>query len=107
MKTITDIFNKIKFGDILLVQESVNEKYKQPKLICVVAVDVWDMACTIFYVDYKSFEQYFMNNKKLDKLEPEIIAFPEWGNSMNVLGHWKGMPDFKELLKTYRKQKVS
>jgi hypothetical protein len=104
MKTISDIFSNIKFGNVLLVQRSLGNSYTKPELICVVGVDVWDMAMTIYYVNYKSFEQYCKNIKKTGVLEPEIFTFPEWMDHMNVLGHWKGMPSFNLLLKSYRKQ---
>lgn len=102
MKTLIDIFNKIKFGDIVLFQK-IDEKgvYQKPKLVTIVGIDVWDMAAAVYYVDYNEF-----NKLRYDTgtPEPEVKGFGEWMEYWNILGHWQKMPDFRDLIGAYREQ---
>ena len=93
-----DIWGDLKAGDIVLKQE-INSKgeYDKTQLVIIVGVDVWDMAMAVFYVNYKSFEPF-------SKEESKVEAFGEWMSYWNVLGHWKIMPTFKELLEAKRKE---
>ena len=116
MKTLIDIFNKIKFGDIVLFQK-IDDKgvYQKPKLVVIVAIDVWDMAAAVYYIDYKMFAKYkwlpideYRNEEDKGKPQPipelEIQGFGEWMEYWNILGHWQKMPNFRNLIGAYRKQ---
>ena len=56
MKSLIDIYSKLSFGDIVLYQEEDAGVYSQPKLVCIIGIDVWDMACAVHFIDYKMFE---------------------------------------------------
>ena len=99
IKTLEDIWGKLKPGDIVLKQTSSGKgKYEKTELVIIIGIDVWDMAMAVYYTDYKSFNPFS------DK-EPKIEGFGEWMQYWNVLGHWKTMPTFKQLLKAKRKEK--
>lgn len=111
MKTLEHVWGDLNFGDILLVQEEDHEgNISEPKLITVVGIDVFDMAVAIDYVDYKSFNQYnniLVHRKKTTRKPKEMKTeiFAEWTEYMYILGYWKKMPNFRNLLKSYRKRK--
>lgn len=105
MKTLETIFNQIKFGDIVLMQEKTDKKYSKPTLVCIVGVDIWDMATAVHYVDYKCFRQWQLPDeeaKSFTTKEMTVDSFGEWMSHWRILGHWNSMPDFKELLSSYR-----
>ena len=104
MKTLGTIFNKLKPGDIVLKQLVTNEgKFRKPQLVIIVGVDVWDMAYVVYYTDYKDFE-YIQSLQDVDGIVT-IESFGEWMEAWNILGHWKTMPKFKNLLKAYRRKR--
>lgn len=107
MRTLENIWSNLTFGDIVLYQDVDGYLFSVPKLVCIVGINVWDMAVAVYYVDYKCFNQWL--EPQLDEpLSPkfkriEINAFGEWSDYWHILGHWKTMPKFKNLLKAYRK----
>lgn len=106
MKTLSDIWPNLQFGDILLVQRNCEKDfYYKPKLITVVGIDILDMAVGIDYINYKCFYQFnsINDNDKQKPMNSEIKTFVEWTELLLILGHWKKMPKFKNLLKAYRK----
>lgn len=116
MKTLENIWPKIKFGDIVLYQE-IDDKgvYSKPKLVVIVAINVWDMAMAVYYIDYKMFAQYkwlsideYRDEKDKGKPQPipelKIQGFGEWMEYWNILGHWRCFPNFRRLISAYRKQ---
>ena len=101
MKNLSSIWPNIKPGNIVLFQHSPKEGvFKKPELVIIVGIDVWDMAMAVYYTNYKDFL-----DKDLKGGVPEVYSFAEWGEEWNVLGHWKTMPKYKNLLKAYRKKK--
>jgi hypothetical protein len=103
MKTILEIWGDIKPGDLILKQTSEGlADFNNPELVIVVGVDVWDMSMVVYYTNYKSFE-FSTHSKNNNGNPPEVKAFSEWGQCWNILGHWKIMPNFKELLNARRK----
>lgn len=99
--TLIDIYKNLKAGDIVLKQVQYDkESYDKTELVIIVAVDIWDMAVAVYYVDYKDFNVYLTDR------HPKVKAFGEWMSFWNVLGHWKKMPTFKQLLKAKRNEKT-
>jgi hypothetical protein len=64
----------------------------------VVSVDIWDMAVAVHYTDYRDFYAYNL------KESPKVKSFGEWVEYWNVLGHWKTMPNYRELRKAMKDQ---
>ena len=58
MRTLENIWGDLKFGDIVLYQNVDCYLYSVPELVCIVGVHGWDMACAVYYVDYKCFNQW-------------------------------------------------
>ena len=104
MKTLETIFNKIKPGDIILKQTVLSEtNIEKPELVIIVGIDVWDMAYAVYYTDYKDFE-FITSLQDKDNIV-QVYGFGEWMQAWNILGHWKTMPKFKNLLKAYRRKR--
>lgn len=103
MKTLENIWTKIQAGDKVLMQKTVGKNdFTKPELIIIVSLDVWDMAMAVYYTKYKDF-----NNFNDRDNEPKIYSFGEWMEYWHILGHWKAMPNFNNLIKAYRKQIIS
>lgn len=104
-KTLIDIFGDVKAGDLVLYQRmdnwnnDVNDftEVDKPQMAIIVGIDVWDMACAVYYTDYKDFDAY-----KNDRNWPEVKGFGEWTEYWNILGHWSSMPTLSELKQAYR-----
>ncbi len=102
MKTLQTIFNKLKPGDIVLKQLVTRElKFRKPQLVIIVGIDIWDMACVVHYTDYKDFE--FIQELQNSDGAVVVESFGEWMEAWYILGHWKTMPKFTNLLKSYRR----
>ena len=99
-KTLIDIFRHIKAGDTVLFQKQTGRNtFEKPELVIIVAIDVWDMACAVYYTRFKDFG-------KIDGMvDIKVHSFGEWMEFWNVLGHWRSVPKFKNLLKAYRKKR--
>ena len=96
-KTLIDIWPNIRPGDIVLFQKrSSATDVSKPRLVIIVGIDIWDMAVSVSYTDYKMFPVSDMT------VDVKIEYFGEWMEFWNVLGHWHTMPTFKELLNAYR-----
>lgn len=107
MKTLQDIYNKIKPGDIILMQETKDGIPTKPVLIIVVGIDIWDMACAIYYTKYKDFDKITAKSiQDYGDNAPDVYDFGEWMEYWIILGHWHSMPKFKKLLKSYRNKKT-
>jgi hypothetical protein len=101
MKNLLSIWKKLQPGDVVLKQVCKGEDvYDKTELVVIVAVDIWDMAVAVYYTNYKEFNLFSDMEK-----EPKINSFGEWQEYWNVLGHWKKMPTFKQLLKAKRSEK--
>jgi len=97
--SLIDIWKDLKAGDIVLKQTEFRKfQFDKAELVVIVGVDIWDMACAVYYVDYKDFEAWSTNK------DPRIQSFGEWSEFWNVLGHWRQMPTFQELLKAKRRE---
>ncbi|MFZ5939037.1 MAG: hypothetical protein ACOYXB_00560 [Bacteroidota bacterium] len=110
MKTLENIYSDLQPGDIVLFQfmkdvtplDPSSYEYAKPELAVIVGIDVVDMALSVLYVNYKSFN-YAVN--KYSHKTIEIEDFAEWMDYWNILGHWRTTPPVKTLLRAYRKAK--
>lgn len=108
LKTLENIFGDIKAGDLVLYQRmdkwnsDLNDftEVDKPQMAIIVGIDIWDMACAVYYTDYKTFDAFKHEGKM-----PEIQGFGEWMKYWNILGHWSAMPTFTELKQSYRNAK--
>lgn len=103
MKTLENIFGDLQPGDIVLKQYVDAEgKIEKPQLVIIIGIDMWDMASTVHFVNYKTWYGDLGRHG-----EPQLESFPEWMSSWRILGHWKTMPKFINLLKAYRRSSES
>jgi hypothetical protein len=117
----TFINNKIKFGDYILFQEYIQDKYEGDKyhykiskpilaiyLGCFVADQTigfnyvrWNNENHIVYITNEHVTKYPVN-KEVEEIESHI----EWNDYIDILGHWENKPKWKEIIKSYRKQNL-
>jgi len=104
-----------KFGDIILFQEYKQQSYDnenkrydykvgKPKLVSYLKSEVCDQTIGFDYIEYKGDFFWEKSEKKRD-MYPENTKgiHVEWDDYINILGYWKSMPTFRELLSVYRK----
>ena len=98
IRNLEDIWFDITAGDIVLKQRVDQQKnYDKTELVIIVGIDVYDMALTVHYTNYKTF---CLNRTD----EIKVRSYSEWDDEWSVLGHWKTMPTFRELLNAKRKE---
>lgn len=103
MKTLTDIAWKIKPGDVILQQHILDDgKVLNPELVIIVGIDIWDQAFVVYYTKYKEFD-IAISNQEIVSNKPKVYEFAEWAEGWKILGYWKSMPKFRNLLKAYKK----
>lgn len=98
----------LKFGDVILFQiySYPNDKKHEAKNLYIIRKPVLavflgysfvDMAIGFEYVEY-----YDSSNNTIEK-KYELKEYIEWYDTINILHCWKSFPNFRELLKAYRK----
>jgi len=105
-----------KFGDYILFQEyvqgnRVNNEYtaivSKPKLVIYLGVFVADQTLGFNYIEWIN-DNHFVKiegtNYKEIKEVGEIQSHIEWGDYIDILGHWSSRPNWKEILSAYRNQ---
>ena len=103
MRTLTDIAGEIKPGNIILQQHILdNGEILNPELVVIVGIDIWDQAFVVYYTKYKEFD-IVVSNQEIVSNKPKVYEFVEWVEGWKILGHWRAMPKFRNLLKAYRK----
>jgi len=113
--------NKLEFGDYILFQEYQQDKhdgtqyhYKVTKPIlaiylgCFVADQTlgfnyvrWNNENHTVYVTNEHVTKY-PTCKEVEKIESHI----EWSDYIDILGHWKIKPRWREIIKSYRQQNL-
>lgn len=109
--------DKPKMGDWLLFRHICNEKeISEPILALVIGHTIWDQALVLEYVtEWRTWEantEYNCNPKynlyvSLSFIDKETKQIQFWTDDIQVLGHWKIKPNFKQLLKSYRNAKTT
>jgi hypothetical protein len=103
---------KLKFGDLFLYQIVDKNKIGYPKLATFVKYMMVDMALELQFVDKPRTWEYnveFLSNPDLDIKMPvserptDFSYHIEWDDSIFIFGHWKQMPNWKELRQAYER----
>lgn len=97
------------FGDFLLFQEYKKHHYdNEKKLWCYsVSKPIYATYLRCYVVDQTIGFDYLRYMKDCnDDIPMESFwgSHIEWDDYINILGHWKSRPSFKQLLKAYRKE---
>lgn len=119
MNTFSIIPSKLEFGDFLLFQEYKQERhddtqyhYKVSKPILAIYLGCFaaDQTMGFNYVRWVNENHmiYITNehvtNYKTFKEVSEIENHIEWNDYIDILGHWKQRPTWKDIIKSYRQQ---
>lgn len=90
----------IEYGDYILFQEYKRNddcSYTVTKPILVLYLGAFAADQTIGF-------EYIKWNKDCSNRPNKIDEHVEWSNYINILGHWKRKPNWKDIIKAYRKQ---
>lgn len=102
----------LEFGDFFLYQIVDENKISYPKLATFVKYMVVDMALELQFVDKPRTWEYnveFLSNPELNIKLPvwerstDFSYHIEWSDSIFIFGHWKQMPNWKELRQAYER----
>ena len=96
INTFIKNIDKLKFGNYILFQEYIHEKISEPILAIYLGCFVADQTLGFDYVKWNN-----ENRENIVKIECHI----EWMDYIDILGHWKNKPNWKQIIKKYRKQK--
>jgi hypothetical protein len=115
---------KLKFGDYVLFQEYKQKSYLQdekqyiyevtkPILAIYLGFFVADQTIGFNYVRWinenrtvyinNDYIKNYPTNKQVDDIEQHI----EWNDCIDILGHWKVKPNWKQILNSYRKENIN
>lgn len=111
----------IRFGDFMLFQEYKDEydsvrkireyKISKPKLIVFLGWFVADQTIGFNYVQWvNSNHMVYVTNENVKnhptckEVKYEVEAHIEWNDYIDILGHWKIKPNWKQIISAYRKQ---
>lgn len=119
LNTFMSYKGKIEFGDYLLFQEYVpyfhdgkeyHYKVSKPTLAIYLGSFIADQTLGFNYVKWNNDQRivYVTNEhvtryhtcKEVEQIDNHI----EWNDFIDILGHWKCKPNWKEIIKAYRKQ---
>lgn len=101
------------FGDIILFQEyeraESDYKVSKPILAVYLGYFVADQTIGFNYAKWVNPNHtVYISNEHVKNYpacpQAEIKEHVEWSDYINVLGHWKSKPNWKEILKAYRTQ---
>ena len=108
--------NKLEFGDYILFQEYEQDKhdgiqyhYKVSKPILAIYLGrfIADQTLGFNYVQWINenrivYVTKYPTYKEVSGIEQHI----EWNDYIDILGHWKQKPNWKEIIKSYRQQNL-
>lgn len=115
-KLNTFLNNRLEFGDYILFQEYkyTDKEYSVSKPIFAICLGsfIADQTLGFNYVKWinENHTVYITNEfvtkypvcKEVDKIESHI----EWHDYIDILGHWKEKPNWKQIIKSYRQQNL-
>ncbi len=117
LNTLIENCGKLKFGDFILFQEytpcndqSKQETYSVSKPIFGIYLGCFpaDQTIGMNYIKWCNPDRYiritneYVTNRKRNIEVEDIMQHFEWMDYIDILGHWKQKPNWKELLKSYR-----
>lgn len=114
--------NKLEFGDYILFQEYEQSKHDGKQYIYKVSKPIlaiylgsfladqtlgfnyvrWNNDNHTIYITNEHVTRYPMC-KQVDSIEQHI----EWNDYVDILGHWKQKPKWREIIKSYRQQNLN
>ena len=111
---------KLEFGDYILFQEYEQGKHdgtqyyykiSKPILAIYLGYFVADQTIGFNYVRWNNENHtVYVTNEHVTKYttckEVEIEQHIEWSDYIDILGHWKHKPKWKEIIKSYRQQNL-
>ena len=112
-------FKNIEFGDYLLFQEyeqgthdgkQYSYKVSKPTLVIYLGLFVCDQTIGFNYVKWvnenhtERITNKDVTNHPICKEVDGIHQHIEWDDYLDILGHWKNKPKWKEIIKSYRCQ---
>lgn len=117
IKNLSDL----KFGDYILFQEYNQDRYdnknkqyihsiSKPILVIYLGFFVADQTVGFNYVRWNN-DNHCVPNKTYPSIKnikevEEIENHIEWVHYIDILGHWKNKPNWKEIISSYRKQEL-
>jgi len=126
MKKIDELNSFIKqkgleFGEYILFQEYIQEKYDKemeehvykitkPILGIYLGSFVADQTIGFNYVKWNNdkhtvyITNEYVTNHPACKTVDQVDTHVEWNDFIDVLGRWKNKPNWKQIIKAYRKQ---
>lgn len=108
----------ITFGDYLLFQEYTKKEHdgtqysyavSKPMLVIYLGMFVCDQTIGFNYVKWinedhtKRITNEHVTNFKVWEQVGNITCHIEWDDYCDILGHWETRPNWKEIIKSYRK----
>ncbi len=111
----------IEIGDFILFQEYKQSDHDGKEYSYEISKPTFAIYLGMFIADQTIGFNYvkWVNDKRIVKLSNEHVTdykdikqvdgieyHVEWNDYLDVLGHWKSRPNWKEIIKAYRKQNV-
>jgi hypothetical protein len=111
--------SKLEFGDYILFQEYVQGLHDGIQYHCTISKPIMAIYLGCFIADQTiGFNYVRWNNDRHSvyitneyvtryrtcKEVKEIESHIEWCDVIDILGHWKQKPNWKDIIKSYRKQ---
>lgn len=112
---------RMEFGDYILFQEYCQKKHdgkqyhfevSRPIMAIYLGFFVADQTIGFNYIRWNNdnhsvwVSNEHVKNYRVVKEVDQIECHVEWNDYIDILGHWKNKPGWKEILKAYRKQNL-
>lgn len=113
--------DNLEFGDYLLFQKYERDKYidnhytykiSKPIIAIYLGSFIADQAIGFNYVRWNNdrhselISNEYVKNYRVCTEVKGIESHIEWDDEIDILGHWKNKPKWKEIIKSYRKQNL-
>lgn len=121
LNTFINNLSELKFGDYILFQEYKQDRYdkdnkqyiikvSKPILVIYLGYFVADQTVGFNYIRWNN-DNHMVYNKTFPTLKDvkeveEIQNHIEWNDYIDILGHWKNKPNWKEIISYYRNQEL-
>ena len=122
LNTFFNMLGQLEFGDYILFQEysdgkhdGVQYHYTVSKPIMAIYLGLFDADQTVGfnYVKWNNDNhtvvinnEHTPNWRTTKQVDHNVHSHIEWMDYIDILGHWKEKPKWKEIMKEYRKQNL-
>ncbi len=121
LNTFLNGSNNLDFGDYILFQEYKQDthdgkqyyyKISKPILAIYLGAFIADQTAGFNYVIWNNenhriyITNEYVTNYSTNKQVSDIKCHIEWSDYLDILGHWKHKPNWKEIIKSYREQNL-